>query len=334
MLASTVPYWGDLPTIAAGRVPPDATERYARQINAQLARSVRKDVYIFVHGYRVAYENPVLVSAELWHFLGYEGAFIAYSWPSTPNKYAYLRDSDTSSGYARNFRLLLEFLAAHTDARRIHVIGYSNGSRLVTRALEQLALIHQGQSREAIQAKLRIDNVILVGADVDREVFGAYMADGLLHVPRHTTVYVSKTDGALGISLFLARRERLGQMFSRESLSTSAKKVLIEYADQISAINVTAAEGAATGNGHGYFRKSPWASSDILMMLAYGLSPLERGLVQSADMPVYEFPPDYVNRLWRTLADTDPEFGKAYRAIIKSEQPSEQTARSGQPGVR
>jgi hypothetical protein len=41
---------------------------------------------------------------------------------------------------------------------------------------------------------------------------------------------------------------------------------------------VTDAEGARTGNDHRYFRKSPWASSDILMMLMYGLTPEQRGL--------------------------------------------------------
>ena len=71
----------------------------------------------------------MLVSAELWHFLGYDGAFIAYAWPSTPSTFAYIKDSDTAGGYARNFRLLLEFVAENTDAEEIHVIGYSNGTR-------------------------------------------------------------------------------------------------------------------------------------------------------------------------------------------------------------
>ncbi|MGD8270226.1 MAG: hypothetical protein PVH69_08630 [Desulfobacterales bacterium] len=36
--------------------------------------------------------------------------------------------------------------------------------------------------------------------------------------------------------------------------------------------------GADSGNGHAYFRKSPWTSSDILTTLTFDLKPQERGL--------------------------------------------------------
>ena len=74
------------------------------------------------------------------------------------------------------------------------------------------------------------------------------------------------------------------------------------------------AEGADTGNGHGYFRNSPWASSDILMMLMYDLTPGQRGLRLKTTMPVYDFPPDYMSRLWATLAEVNPDFRRAYMA--------------------
>jgi hypothetical protein len=261
----------------------DGDEEFAAAVNAQLARSSRKHVYIYVHGYKVVFENPMLVATELWHFLGYDGVMVAYAWPSTPSKWAYIRDTDTSNGYARHFRKLLEFLAEKTDAEEIHIIAYSNGTRLVGRALEQLALMNDGRPREEIHARHKLGHAIFVGSDLDREVFAAYLADGALDVPRHMSVYVSDKDRALGAARWLTRRERLGQM----------------------------AEGADTGNGHGYFRSSPWASSDILMKLAYDLNPEERGLVLKTNMPVWEFPPDYMQRLWAALAEINPEFRRA-----------------------
>jgi len=77
IMDSSIPYWFDPSLISEDERPPDATARFADAINAQLATSKKKHVYIYVHGYKVVYENPVLVSAELWHFLGYNGAFIA-----------------------------------------------------------------------------------------------------------------------------------------------------------------------------------------------------------------------------------------------------------------
>lgn len=321
IMDSSIPYWFDMSLISEEERPPDATDRFADAINAQLAVSKKKHVYFFVHGYKVVYENPVLVSAELWHFLGYDGAFIAYSWPSTPSKFAYIKDSDTSAGYARNFRLLLEFVAEKTDAEEIHVIGYSNGTRLVLRAMEQLALIHEGESADEIWDQLHLRNVILVGSDLDRGVFGSYMADGILNVSKHLSIYMSQHDKALGVSQFLTRRERLGQLWGSngEKLHALARQALIDYRDQISFINVSDAEGSDTGNGHGYFRSSPWASSDVLMTMYYGLTPEQRGLVEQDDLPIYTFPPDYIARLWSAIETVDPEFAESYRELKASQ---------------
>lgn len=317
LLGSTVPYWADIDLMFPDTPPPDATGRFVEAINAQLALSKKKHVYIYVHGYKVVYENPVLVASELWHFMGYNGAFIAYSWPSTPSAFAYIKDSDTSAGYARNFRLLLEAIAEQTDVEQIHLIGYSNGTRLVTRALEQLALIYQGKSAEEIYAKLRIHNTILVGSDLDRGVFTSYMSDGLLNMQKNMTIYMSETDKALGVSHFLTRRQRVGQMFggSGGELTPWGRKALVTYADQISLINVTNAEGAEGANGHGYFRYSPWVSSDILMTLYYGLTPKERGLVGEDGLPMYTFPPDFIYRLWEAIEKVDPEFAEDYKKL-------------------
>ena len=317
IMGSTIPYWFDMSLISEDEMPPDATDRFADAINAQLAASKKKHVYIYVHGYKVVFENPVLVSAELWHFLGYDGAFIAYSWPSTPSKFAYIKDSDTAAGYARNLRLLLEFVAENTDAEEIHVIGYSNGTRLVIRAMEQLALIHDGESADEIWKQLRLRNVILVGSDLDRGVFGTYMADGLLNVSKHLSIYMSRYDKALGFSQFLTRRERLGQLYGGKGgeIHPLARQALIDYRSQISFINVSDAEGSDTGNGHGYFRSSPWASSDVLMTMYYGLTPEQRGLVKQQDLPIFTFPPDYISRLWNAIETVDPEFAEDYRAF-------------------
>ncbi len=321
IMDSSIPYWFDTSLISEDERPPDATARFTDAINAQLAVSKKKHVYLFVHGYKVVFENPVLVSAELWHFLGYDGAFIAYAWPSTPSKFAYIKDSDTSAGYARNFRLLLESIAENTDAEEIHVIGYSNGTRLVLRAMEQLALIHEGETADEIWQQLRLRNVILVGSDLDRGVFGSYMADGILNVSRHLSIYMSPHDKALGVSQFLTRRERLGQLWGSkgEQLGALVRQAMIDYRDQISFINVSDAEGSDTGNGHGYFRSSPWASSDVLMTMYYGLTPEQRGLVEQDDLPIFTFPPDYISRLWNAIETVDPEFAADFRQLKASQ---------------
>ena len=289
--------------------PRKPAERFAGLVNAQLNRSRRKDIYIYVHGYKVVFENPLLVATELWHFLGYDGVFIGYAWPSTPSRWAYFSDIETAELTAHNLRLFLKFLAEETEAERIHIIGYSAGTRVVVTTLLQLALLHAGQDKSSIQDKLRIGHVILVGSDVDRQLFGAYLVDGLLNVPASVSVYVSKSDRALGVSRWLFRRDRLGQMWQGRQIHPATVDFL-RQAENLHIINVTEAEGAATGNGHAYFRKSPWASSDILVSLLYNLKPAERGLEKDAELPIWTFPPDYIQKLQTVLMSANPELPK------------------------
>jgi hypothetical protein len=85
----------------------------------------------------------------------------------------------------------------------------------------------------------------------------------------------------------------------------------LRRAENLHVINVTEAEGAATGNGHAYFRKSPWASSDILISLMYDLKPADRGLEKEANLPVWTFPPDFIERVRKVLAAMNPDWAGA-----------------------
>ncbi|MDX1560105.1 MAG: alpha/beta hydrolase, partial [Marinobacter sp.] len=88
--------------------------RFAAEIERRLARSKSKDIFIYVHGYKVDFENSALVSSELWHFLGYQGVFIAYSWPTTAKRLAYFSDLESATVSARNLRKLIVFLSENT----------------------------------------------------------------------------------------------------------------------------------------------------------------------------------------------------------------------------
>ena len=76
-------------------------------------------------------------------------------------------------------------------------------------------------------------------------------------------------------------------------------------------IDVTEAAESTTGNGHAYFRKSPWVSSDLLTLLAYDIGAAERGLEKEANMPAWTFPPDFIERLRKTLLEINPQLAGA-----------------------
>ena len=294
-----------LTTTAASSTPKNSGKEYAELIDHRLADSGVKDIYIYVHGFRVVFDDPLLISAQLWHFLGYRGAFIAYSWPSTPRALAYMSDLEASKTMARKFRLFLDYLSEKTQVERIHIISFSAGSRLVVRALEQLALLNADATDEQIRKDIRIGNVIIVGGDISRDEFGAALMDGILRIPERTVVYMSSTDRALAWSRRIFRRERLGEMWARKLPPRTVD--FLNTNPSLELIDVSGVAGSTTGNGHSYFRNSPWVSSDILTLLAFNLDPAQRGLEKEGELLVWRFPPDYIERLQKELMRLNPD---------------------------
>jgi len=302
---------------------PMATQEFTASVNQRLAASSVKDVYVYVHGYKVEFENPLLVASELWHFLGYEGVMIAFSWPSTPSIWAYYSDAETAFWSAYGFRRLLTLLARDTAAERIHVLGYSAGTRVVTTALGQLALLNHDKTTDEIRNTYKLGDVVLVGSDVDRSSMGLLIEDGILRVEDRLTIYLSGTDKPLGFSRrLLGGRPRLGEAFGT-SLSKEAIDMLWG-SESLTLIDVTDAEEADFGNGHAYFRNSPWASSDVLITLSTDLTPAQRGLVRDGTSPIWAFPPDYVDRLRAVLTEIVPQFSETAPGVDKkaTEAPS------------
>jgi esterase/lipase superfamily enzyme len=292
---------------------PAPRQRFAAAVNQRLATSRKQDVFVYVHGYKVNFENPVLIAAELWHFLGYDGVFIPFAWPSRLGRLDYFGDTESARYSALFLREFLEFLAEETDVRNINILGYSAGTRLVAAALHQLALKHDGSSRDDLARRLRISDVILVGSDIDRGIFATYLADGLANVPARLTIYESPADKALGMALFAFGRERIGQLDPAD-LSPAARAYL-RGSDAISLVSVANAPGFDAGNGHSYFRDSPLVSSDVLAALRYDLHPAERGLEQDTGTGVWEFPADYLNRLEAAIFRADPELARRAGAV-------------------
>jgi len=229
----------------------DAAAPFAALVDAKLAASNNQDIFIYVHGYKVVFENPILVASELWHFLGYDGVMIAYAWPSTPSKLAYASDAETAAVTTRNLRVFIEYLARDTQARRIHIIGYSAGTRVVLGALAQLTLLNAADGNPGRGPD--IGRVILVGSDYDRDLLGNYLSDGLLSIVDDLTVYMSPTDKALGVSRWLFARDRLGQSVSDADIG-AATQTYFEQNQSLQLVDVTDAPSSAAGNGHAYFR--------------------------------------------------------------------------------
>ena len=269
-------------------------------INRKLAASDYKDINIYVHGFKNRFESPVLISSELWHFMGYEGLFLPFSWATNFNKLTkYFSDIETAVHSGRNLRVFIEFLAKNTDVEHINVIGKSAGGRVVVTAFGEMAQRTDEMTDEEIKARWKIGNLILIGSDYDRGILSNYLLDGLMAVVDRFTIYTSQKDKAMMLPRLIFRKNAIGETINGEI--DDRDQIIIDYLkkfkNRFQMIDVTNGDKATNGNGHDYFRKSPWVSSDLLLLLRTSVSAEQRGLVQDSSWGYWGFSDDYPERI-------------------------------------
>ena len=264
---------------------------FIARINHRLSNSDTKSIFIFVPGFKVDFTYPVLVAAELWYYMGCPGAFIAYSWPSKQRLRDYFSDIETAAFTAQHFRMLLLYLADRTEAENIHILSYSAGARIVSQALHELRLMAYGIRVSRLKKILKIGQVIFTAPDIDLMLFASRYRDGFDDIAENITIYTNANDNALNWALRFFGWPRLG---APGELGLTPEKIRsLEDVGKTVIIDVAEAENSASGNGHGYFIKSPWVSSDILLILRYGLEVSERGLLKPKEVAVWSFHSKY-----------------------------------------
>jgi len=163
----------------------------------------RRKVLIFVHGFNNTFEEAVYRFAQIAHDSGTDAAPILFTWPSRggPLSYLYDRESATNSRDALEF--VLTRAAADPAVSDVTILAHSMGNWIALEALRQMAIRHG-----ALPPKIR--NVIMAAPDVDVDIFQSeYLAMGP-QKPRFT-LFLSRDDGALSLSRFLAGdKDRLG----------------------------------------------------------------------------------------------------------------------------
>ena len=295
VLYTTAPPRRDLPDPTGTADDREPAERFAREVNERLARSSDKDIYIFIHGFNTGFDQDLAFAAALWHFLGRQGVFIQFAWPSKHSLFAYEKDKLMADNSIRNFRLLLQFLAQHTDVERINILAHSAGAPIAVHALTDLRFIHFDDDPETVRSALKIGQVILAAPDIDVMKFMDAMRDGFGEATEQTTFYMSSTDTALSFSRMIWGMARLGSPI--DALDTDDIAALGD-SPYINAVDVALAQSKHGGGiGHGYFHTDIWVSADIILTLRFGLPPDRRGLILADDDALWDFPEDYVDRV-------------------------------------
>jgi hypothetical protein len=209
--------------------------------------------HIYVHGYKVVFECDHRLR-ELWHYLDYEGAFIA------PGRLRLAVWHILATWRRRRSRLSRCGISSSTSRKQRRRNGSTSWATALERGLSCLHLLGS-PCRDSIRARRsspqgRIGHVVLIGSEMDRGLLGLTLTDGVLDTVDDVTVYVSANDKVLAIPRRLFGRERAGETFSSGSVPEAALAWLREHPN-LSFVDVTDAAESAAENGHRYFRKSP-----------------------------------------------------------------------------
>lgn len=279
-----------------------AAERaWVAAINRQLARDENKQVIVYVHGYRVTFEDVLGVAGSFAHYLGSAGAIVTFQWPTDLHFWNYLTDCPRARQYIPQLQHLIELLARKTTATRINLIAYSCGSPVLAEALSGLRQTYAQDGADELARRLRIGNVTFAASDIDLKHFARAHLEPILELSTKTIVYVSRNDMALNVSSILSGVSRLGAPKGDEIDPKEAIRLRnLPQIDRLEFVNVTRVPGAQEMGGmagHGYWYGNDWVSTDILIAMRYQLPAERRGLVPHPRYTAWEFPVDYPDRL-------------------------------------
>jgi esterase/lipase superfamily enzyme len=230
--------------------PQAFTAGVARQVQA----SRQRDVLLFVHGFNVNLEAALVRVAQFGWDMPFNGALVAYSWPTQGGVQNYAFDEPINRASIGPFVEFLQTLRGSLpEDARIHIVVHSMGNRLVMQALNRLPLEKDGPPPFA--------SVCLCAPDVGEQDFQAWIP-GVVARSERVSLYCSASDSALILSEGLHSERRAGD---------AETPLRAAGVDTIDCTRV-----GQSLSGHSYFATSVDVLTDLFSVIKENKSPEER----------------------------------------------------------
>jgi len=261
------------------RVVRDEHESFFEAVRERVQQSPRHDLFVFVHGYNVSFEDAARRTAQISFDLRFEGAAIFFSWPSQGEIIKYTVDENNVAWSTAHLKEFLLDVVRRTDAKSVNLIAHSMGNRALVTAIREIEA--ELDKDEAI-----FDEVVLAAPDVDAAIFKRDIAPALARTSRHATLYASTHDQALLVSKFVHGYPRAGD--------SGAGLVVV---DGVETIDVSRIDLSLLG--HSYYGSSEPILEDLSELISESLRPSQRSWLQPAErngMKYWKFREDLQSR--------------------------------------
>lgn len=275
--------------------PTDGWNQFLADINAELAVADHPEIVIYVHGAKVNFYHACIYAAQIDHFAGRDVVAIAFAWPTHQDIFRYLTGEDVARGRdsVELFESMLRLLATETKARRINIICWSAGGRLVSKALDNI-----GQWEDSLRSPTgepRLGAVVFAAPDVPAAEFFERLP-AIHRAAERVIITASDDDIALSkATLFMGRGRRMGTSLAS---MPDADRAMLEKHERVEFVDVSSGRDERGFNidGHRYWYMHPWVASDLILSIRTRKPADQRGLASTDVTNVWSFPPDYPDR--------------------------------------
>lgn len=246
------------------RLEPDDFYASLRQT---VGESPKQQALVFIHGYRVGFDDAVKRTAQIVFDLKFKGAGICYSWPSNAGLADYKSDEANVGWTVTQLEGFLRELAERSGAKTIHLIAHSMGNRALLAAIERISLQDDGP---------KFGQVILAAPDVDAGEFRTRYAPAVAKSAQQVTLYASSHDRALIASM-------RAHHYARAGLSGAD----IVVTDGVDTVDVSPIDTSLLG--HSYYGDNPKMIEDLTAMINLNLPAASREWLERDVLEEEEF---------------------------------------------
>lgn len=236
---------------------------------AELGRAAtdggRGSLLIFVHGYRVTFEEAARRAAQFAYDTDFQGAVVLFSWPSLGAIFSYFADEERALLSAAR---LVEFLQILEGGpwEQTHLVAHSMGNRVVLFGLA-----------DNPPPPLPVGQIVFVAADIYVEIFEQKFPK-MRGIGKLKTSYTSTADRALLLSWMLHRAPRIGiphdEPFTWQGMET---------------IDASAVDTSLLSLRHSYFADKQTVIADLTRLLRDGQSAAWRDLDRPFGKDYWQF---------------------------------------------
>lgn len=175
---------------------PIAKDQFFGELNRSVARSQNKEVFVFIHGFNVSWEESATRCGQIAYDLGIDserGVAFLFSWPSQGRVFDYMADDTNARVTRHDFAEVLGQISTLSGATHINILAHSMGNQILSEALNQIG------ATLSTNAARPFNQVVMAAPDVDVDDLSD-MSKNMLKTANHFTIYSCKTDLPLRFS--------------------------------------------------------------------------------------------------------------------------------------